>query len=170
MRVAPVAPLPEGLRKWEQDCAEVESAGAEFSLSQTTKKLALMKLVPKELESQIAAKPELRTFSQRLRWVKHLLAHNQARRQAAAITGARNKDDMVIGAVTEDTAASSDDALASQLAPLLQQLVQKGRGNGGQAVKGGQAGNAARVASGGTLFRPPTGIKGGGKIREWWQW
>ncbi len=55
---------------------------------------------------------------------------------------------MVIGALAPDDADSTVDSLAARLEPLLQQLFTKGKGKGGPSS---------------APFRPPSGLKGGGK-------
>ena len=52
--------------------------------------LSILKLVPKELEAQIVARPELDTFERRLSWIKAQLAHQRATSQAQAVAEGRS--------------------------------------------------------------------------------
>ena len=121
-RAPSMATLWDHLEKWQALGAEVEASGDECP--EWMRAAAVLKLVPRELESQIVAKPELRSFAQRLGWIKAQLAHQRAVTQAAAIS--TNKDG-VITAGLEDT--SMDDPVIARLR-ALDQVFQKNKGKG----------------------------------------
>ena len=90
------------------------------------------------------ARPELRSYTQRLNWVKAQLAHQRAVVQATAL--ARSPGDVQVGEFAGGAPDTEEPALACLQA--LEQLVRKDKGKG---------------AAGAAPFRPPSGAKGGGK-------
>ena len=138
------------LERWLALGTEVEGSG--YETPEWMKAASLLRLVPKDMEATIVARPELRTYAERLSWVRAQLAHLRANSQAQALERNKNDDAMVIGTLGVD-GTSTDDPLLARLA-ALEAVFQKGKGKGG----GGGAGGA-----GGQPFRPPTGANGGGK-------
>ena len=75
------------------------------------------------------AKPELRTYEERLGWARAQLAHRRATSQAQTLATSKN-DDMVIGELCAKEDTSTEPALARLSA--LEQLFAKGKGKGGR--------------------------------------
>ena len=87
---------------------------------------ALLKLVPKDLEGAIIARPELRSYQQRLNWVRAQLAHQRAVVQASALV--KSPDDMQIGALQDDVGEQQEPVLARLQA--LGAALLEGQGKG----------------------------------------
>ena len=105
------------------------------------------------MDATIIARPELRSYKDRLAWIRAQLAHLRANSRAQALERSKGDDAMVIGALGVDE-SRTDDPVLDRLAALEAVFV-KGKGKGGGG--GGGAGG------GGQPFRPPTGAYGGGK-------
>ena len=92
-RASSLAALWDHLERWLTLGAEVESSG--YDVPDWMKASASLKLLPKDLEAQVVARPELQTYTQRLSWVKAQLAHHRALSQAQAVAAGRA--DMALG-------------------------------------------------------------------------
>ena len=156
-RAPNIGALWDHLERWQALGAEVEGSGME--VPECMRSAALLKQVPKELETQIVARPELCSFTQRLVRVKAQLAHQRATTQAAALSGSR--DDMVIGALAADDAGTEGEPMLDRLHLALEQLFQKGKGKGQPGTKG-QLGSKGPPGS--TPFRPAPGGGTGGQV------
>ena len=106
---------------------------------------AFLKLLPKEMEAAIINRHDLRGYEQRLNWVRAQLSHTRAVAQASAL--AKNPDDMQIGALQNDVHSLGTEPMIERI-QALEAVMHKGKGKGG---------------AGAAPFRPPSGIKGGGK-------
>eukprot|EP00974_Lingulodinium_polyedra_P023117 2232217-Lingulodinium_polyedra.AAC.1 len=122
-RAPSLAVLWDYLERWQTLGAEVESSG--YEVPEWVKTSAILKLLPKDLEAQVVARPELRTYDQRLSWVKAQLAHQRATTQAQAVAAGRS--DMALGELGGD--AGANEPVLARL-EALEQLVKKGKGKG----------------------------------------
>ena len=86
--------------------------GSGYETPEWMKAASLLRLVPKDMEATIIARPELRTYPQRLAWVRAQLAHLRANSQAQALERSKNDDAMVIGALGVDETGSAEPVLA----------------------------------------------------------
>ena len=75
------------LERWLTLGAEVESSG--YAVPEWVKTSAILRLLPKELEAQVVARPELQSYDQRLSWIKAQLAHQRAIAQAQSLAVGR---------------------------------------------------------------------------------
>ena len=71
------------MERWLTLGAEVESSG--YDVLEWAKASAIFKLLPKDVEAQVVARPELQTYPRRLSWIKAQLAHQRATSQAQAV-------------------------------------------------------------------------------------
>ena len=115
---------------------------------------AILKLLPKDHEAKVVARPELQTYTQRLSWVKAQLAHQRATSQAQAVAAGRA--DMALGELC-GAAGSKEPVLA--IFEALEQLLKKGKGKG--KSKGG--GGAANQQPGGKGGPQGGGARAGNK-------
>merc|ERR1739836_310002 len=88
------------------------------------------------------SKPELRTFADKLHWVRHQVAHDRGTAMAAAV--AKGPSDMQLGNLADGAAAGADDwtGWAEGQEEWLNQFGKgkgKGKGKGGKG-KGGKGG------------------------------
>ena len=138
--------LWDQLNAWESLGVEVESSGLHIEDWQRAQ--ALVRLLPDEMARTISSKPELRTYAEKLNWVRHQIAHERATAMAAAV--AKGPNDMQLGNLDAGAAAGADD-WAGWTEGQEEWLCQfnKGKGKGPKGGKGGGKG--------------PKGPKGGGK-------
>ena len=120
-RAASLAALWGHLERWLTLGAEVESSG--YDVLEWVKASAILKLLPKDLEAQVVARPELQTYTQRLSWIKAQLAHQRATSPAQAVVVGRA--DMALGELS-GVVDQKEPVLARLEA--LEQLLKKGKG------------------------------------------
>ena len=92
-RARNIAALWGQLNAWESLGVEVEASG--LHLEDWQRAQALVRLLPSEMASTISSKPELRTYAEKLNWVRHQIAHERATSMAAVV--AKRADDMQVG-------------------------------------------------------------------------
>ena len=103
--------------------AEVEASG--YELPGWVRAASLLRLVLREMETATIARPELRSYEQRLAWVRAQLGHHRANLQAQALEETKNDDAMVIGTLEVDGAGSEDTLIARLTA--LEAVVRRAR-------------------------------------------
>ena len=163
-RAANLAVLWDRLEEWRLLGEEVE-AELGTPMPDAVRACALRQLLPTELATDLATRPELRGFGPALAWVRNRLSHQRALTQAAA--AAKGADDMHAGNLNSsaaDWAAFQEwqqlqqqdwpaEPLVWQAAPQYLGAFQKGKGKGGKAGKGG---------GGGLPYQQSPGPKGNG--------
>ena len=80
VRAQSMSALWDSLERWLTLGAEVESSG--YVVPEWVKTSAILRLLPKELEAQVVARPELQSYDQGRLWVKAQLARQRTTAQA----------------------------------------------------------------------------------------
>ena len=163
VRLHDAAALWEGLVEWERLGDEVESSG--LALPEWTRITSLHKLIPATMLETLVSRPEIATYSEKVRWVRSQMEHTRGVTQAKAAASARHgrKDAMDVSELRADVPAvpwSSQEQLEHLCSSLL--AMSKGKGKGGKG-KGGKAGGGVAggaKASGGAATKRGSAGKG----------
>ena len=77
--------LEDKFNKWEQLDRELGAGGADFTVPEITKSIALHLLVPDEIEQQFISAPEgsLKTYQQQIAYVRQRITDHKARNMSA---------------------------------------------------------------------------------------